>query len=110
MPRPQSQAAAAPASGPCVVFAAAALWGLHLGLTQGVFAAVVADVAPAELRGTGFGLFYMATGIALFIGSIAAGELWDRFGPAVPFAVGAVLAAGSVAAYIQLRRVQARAS
>jgi MFS family permease len=92
------------------VFVAAALWGLHLGLTQGVFAAVVADMAPAELRGTGFGFFYMATGIALFIGSIAAGELWDHIGPAVPFAVGAVLAAVSVTAYIWLRRVQARAS
>jgi MFS family permease len=105
-----SQAAAAAASGPGLVFAAAALWGLHLGLTQGVFAAVVADMAPPTLRGTGFGFFYMATGIALFIGSIAAGALWDRFGPAVPFAVGAVLAAVSVAAYVWLRRVQTRAS
>ena len=69
-----------------------ALWGLHMGLTQGLLAALVADTAPAHLRGTGFGVFYAASGVALLIGSAFAGLLWDRFGAASPFVVGAGLA------------------
>jgi MFS family permease len=90
------------APSPLVVFAGAALWGLHLGLTQGVFSAIVADVAPARLRGTGFGLFNMATGVAMLIGSVAAGALWDGYGPAFPFALAAAVTAVALVAYLAL--------
>ncbi|MGH0029697.1 MAG: MFS transporter [Myxococcota bacterium] len=65
-----------------------ALWGLHLGMTQGLLAAMVADAAPVDLRGTAFGVFNLACGMALLVASAAAGLLWDRFGASVPFLVG----------------------
>jgi MFS family permease len=68
------------------------LWGLHMGLTQGVFSALVADAAPARLRGTGFGVFYAVTGFAMLGGSAVAGLLWDMLGPSPPFILGAVFA------------------
>jgi MFS family permease len=85
---------------PAHVFLGAAAWGLHLGLTQGVLSAMVADVVPARLRGTGFGLFHMGTGLAMLAGSMAAGLLWDLYGAAVPFAVGAGVAALALAAFL----------
>ena len=88
------------APSPLVVFAGAALWGLHLGLTQGVFSAIVADVAPVRLRGTGFGLFNMATGVAMLIGSVAAGALWDGYGPAFPFALAAAVTAVALVVFL----------
>ncbi len=69
-----------------------ALWGLHMGLTQGVLAALVADTAPASLRGTAFGLFNLATGVALLAASTLAGVLWTAFGPGATFAVGGAFA------------------
>jgi MFS family permease len=66
-----------------------ALWGLHMGFTQGLLAALVADVSPVELRGTAFGFFNLASGIAALIASLAAGALWDTFGPAATFSAGA---------------------
>lgn len=69
------------------------LWGLHLGLTEGVFAALVADTAPAHLRGTAFGLFNLAGGTALLAASIVAGSVWELAGPAATFYTGAVFAA-----------------
>jgi MFS family permease len=62
-----------------------ALWGQHMGLTQGLLSALVADTAPPSLRGSGFGVFYAATGVATLLGSAAAGLLWDLSGPALPF-------------------------
>ena len=59
----------------------AALWGLHMGLTQGLLAALVADTAPAELRGTAFGMFNLVTGLAMLAASVIAGGLWDNIGP-----------------------------
>ena len=59
-----------------------ALWGLHLGLTQGVLAALVADAAPADQRGAAFGVFNFVSGIAALVASLAAGALWDALGPA----------------------------
>ncbi len=82
-----------------IVLAGTALWGLHMGLTQGLLAALVAKVAPAELRGTAFGLFNLVSGVALLVASVLAGWLWDAHGPAVTFYAGAVfttIAAGGL--------------
>ena len=72
------------------LWAGVALWGLHMAMTQGLLAAMVADTAPADLRGTGFGFFNLLSGLALLVASTVAGVLWDQFGAAVTFAVGAV--------------------
>jgi MFS family permease len=66
-----------------------ALWGLHMGLTQGQLAALVADTAPERLRGTAYGLFNLVSGGALLLASVLAGALWDRLGPAATFWAGA---------------------
>jgi MFS family permease len=67
----------------------AALWGLHMGFTQGLLAALVADAVPAELRGTAFGVFNLITGLALLLASVVAGALWDIAGPQATFLAGA---------------------
>ena len=72
------------------LWAGVALWGLHMAMTQGLLAAMVADTAPADLRGTGFGFFNLLSGLALLVASTVAGVLWDQFGATVTFAVGAV--------------------
>ena len=69
------------------------LWGLYLGLSQGLLSALVADTAPEHLRGTAFGLFNLVTGIALLAASVLAGWLWQDFGPTVTFSAGAALSA-----------------
>jgi MFS family permease len=79
-----------------------ALWGVHLGCTQGLFAALVADTATPEQRGTAFGVFNLVTGVALLAASALAGVIWDRFGPAPTFLTGATLAALSAAAALTL--------
>lgn len=66
-----------------------ALWGVHLGMTQGLLSALVADAAPDRLRGTAFGVFNLATGLTLLAASLLAGELWERLGPAATFLAGA---------------------
>ena len=73
-----------------------ALWGLHMGFTQGLLGALVADTAPADLRGTGFGALNLVTGVATLAASLIAGEMWDRVGPAATFGVGAGLALASL--------------
>lgn len=83
------------ASGLPVVFVGVALWGVHLALTQGLLAKLVADHAPAALRGTAFGLFNLATGLALLAASIAAGLFWDAIGPEATFLAGAAFAVAS---------------
>lgn len=70
-------------------WAGVALWGLHMAMTQGLLAAMVADTAPADLRGTAFGFFNLLSGLGLLVASTVAGVLWDQFGAAVTFAVGA---------------------
>jgi MFS family permease len=80
----------AQASSAAGVLAGAALWGLHLALTQGLLSALVAAVAPADLRGTAFGVFNLVSGLALLLASMLAGLLWDVVGPAWPFYAGAV--------------------
>ncbi len=79
----------AQASGAAGVLIGAALWGLHLALTQGLLSALVAAVAPSDLRGTAFGVFNLVSGIALLIASALAGLLWDVVGPAWTFYAGA---------------------
>jgi MFS family permease len=69
-----------------------ALWGLHMGLTQGLLATLVADAAPIDHRGTAFGLFNLASGLALLSASFIAGVVWDRFGAPATFYVGAFFA------------------
>ena len=73
-----------------LLWAGVALWGLHMAMTQGLLAAMVAGTAPADLRGTAFGFFNLLSGLALLVASTVAGVLWDQFGAAVTFAVGAV--------------------
>jgi MFS family permease len=69
------------------------LWGLHMGLTQGLFAALVADTSPAELRGTAYGFFNLLGGLAMLAASVVAGGLWDIAGPRGTFLAGAGFAA-----------------
>ena len=80
------------AEGRVMVLAGATLWGLHMGLTQGLMAALVAGSAPADMRGTAFGVFNLVCGIALLVASGLAGWLWDAFGPRFTFYVGAAFA------------------
>ncbi|MFL6695042.1 MAG: MFS transporter [Ramlibacter sp.] len=81
-----------------LLWAGIALWGLHMALTQGLLAAMVADTSPGALRGTAFGVFNLASGIALLVASALAGLLWDRFGAASTFAAGAAISALSLLA------------
>jgi MFS family permease len=88
-----SDLALAAASGPAAALAGAGLWGVHMGLTQGLFAKLVADAAPSELRGTAFGIFNLASGVALLLASLIAGVLWSAVGAPAPFLAGAAFAA-----------------
>ncbi len=79
------------------VLSGVVFWGLHMGLTQGVLATLVADTAPEDLRGTAFGVFNLASGIALLIASVIAGGLWDAYGPRMTFLAGAAFTALAMA-------------
>jgi len=68
-----------------------AIWGLHMGMTQGLLATMVADTAPADLRGTAFGFFNLVSGIAMLFASVVAGLTWDSFGAEYTFIVGAAV-------------------
>lgn len=72
-----------------LAFAGAALWGVHMAFTQGLLAKLVADTAPAALRGTGFGIFNLVSGGALILASVIAGSLWSAFGAPATFFAGA---------------------
>lgn len=74
------------------VAAGVSLWGLHMGMTQGLLATMVADTAPMDLRGTAYGFFNLVSGIAMLMASAAAGLLWDRFGASFTFYAGASFA------------------
>ena len=69
------------------------LWGLHLGMTQGLLATMVADTAPPDLRGTAYGFFNLVSGVAMLLASGAAGLIWDRLGASFTFIAGAVVCA-----------------
>ena len=88
---------------PAAAFAGAAFWGLHMALTQGLLAKLVADAAPQDLRGTAFGFFNLATGVALLLASLIAGSLWDAFGAEATFAAGACFAALAAAGVLFCR-------
>jgi len=79
------------------------LWGLHMAMTQGLLATMVAAQAPADLRGTAFGVFNLASGVALLLASALAGWLWDRIGAGATFAGGAAIALVALVALL-LRR------
>jgi MFS family permease len=86
-----------------------ALWGLHMGLTQGLLATLVADTAPPELRGTAFGMFNLLGGLALLAASVIAGEIWDRIGPDGTFLVGAGFTALALVGLVPVwRRIKRR--
>ncbi len=73
-----------------VVLVGVGLWGLHLGMTQGLLATMVADTVPADVRGTAYGFFNLASGVAMLTASVLAGFLWDQFGASFTFYAGAV--------------------
>jgi MFS family permease len=78
-------------------------WGLHMGFTQGLLATLVADTAPAELRGTAFGVFNLGAGAAVLAASIIAGTLWDAIGPRATFLAGACFAAAALVGLVLIR-------
>jgi MFS family permease len=86
------------ATGPVGVFAGAALWGLHLGMTQGVLSAMIVDASGAQRRGTAFGVYGLASGVGLLVASVVAGAVWDGWGGQSTFALGGVLAVLTLAA------------
>lgn len=91
------------------ILAGVVLWGLHMGFTQGILAALVADSAPTELRGTAFGMFNLVTGAALLAASVIAGLLWDVFGAQWTFLAEALFALLTIAGLIPLHsRLAAR--
>jgi MFS family permease len=81
------------AAAPLLALVGAAVWGAHMALTQGLLSKLVADTAPAELRGTAFGLFNLVSGRALLLASVVAGALWSALGAPATFLAGAAFAA-----------------
>ena len=71
------------------VLAGVVLWGIHLGMTQGLLATMVADTAPADLRGTAYGFFNLISGLAMLLASVCAGFMWDVYGASSTFYAGA---------------------
>lgn len=80
------------------------LWGLHMGLTQGLLATLVADTAPEDLRGTAYGMFNLTTGVALLAASVIAGALWDVVGPGGTFLAGACFTTVAILGLLTLRQ------
>jgi len=84
------------ATSPSTTFVGAAFWGLHMAFTQGLLSKLIADTAPATLRGTAFGLFNLVSGIALLLASVIAGALWSKFGASATFYAGAGFAVAAM--------------
>ncbi|MGD9781125.1 MAG: MFS transporter [Kiritimatiellia bacterium] len=93
----------AAAASPMGAFIGAGFWGLHMAFTQGLLTKLVADAAPAEMRGTAFGVFHLVSGGALLLASVIAGTLWSRLGPAATFIAGAAFAAVAAAGLLFFR-------
>jgi MFS family permease len=87
-----------------IIMIGIALWGLHMGMTQGLLSALVADAAPVNLRATAFGVFNFASGVALLLASLIAGFLWEQIGPSATFIAGAVFTAFGLSALFLARR------
>jgi len=88
-----------------------AVWGLHMGLTQGLLSALVSDTAPAQLRGTAFGVFNLVSGLAMLLASVIAGGLWDVVGPDGTFFASAAFTAIALVAlpFAHRKRIAAQA-
>jgi len=83
-----------------MVMVGVALWGIHMGLTQGLLATLIADVSRPELRGSAFGVFSFVSGVSLFLASVLAGFLWDQLGPSSTFFAGAGLTAIALVGFV----------
>jgi MFS family permease len=81
------------------------LWGLHMGFTQGLLATLIADTAPAELRGTAYGVFNLLVGLALLVASVLAGALWDVIGSQATFLAGAAFTLVALVCLPATRRI-----
>ncbi|MCC7036717.1 MAG: MFS transporter [Alphaproteobacteria bacterium] len=90
---------------PLLVYIGAGLWGLHMGLTQGIITAYIAGSVPAHLRGTGFGVYNFVTGVVLLLASVIAGYLWSAYGPVVTFIGGAAFSAISLLGFLVMRPI-----
>ncbi|RQS93918.1 MFS transporter [Burkholderia contaminans] len=86
-----------------IVLVGVALWGLHMGMTQGLLATMVAQAAPADLRGTAFGVFNLVSGVVTLVSSVVAGFLWDRVGAAATFYAGAAFSAATIVLLVCVR-------
>jgi MFS family permease len=92
------------ASSSMMVFVGAALWGLHMAFTQGLLSKLVADTAPKEILGTGFGIFNLVSGVSLLFASLIAGFLWSTYGAPLTFYAGAGFASiASIGVLVALR-------
>jgi MFS family permease len=85
-------------AGLVAVLSGVVLWGIHMGMTQGLLATMVADTAPAALRGTAFGIYNLVSGLAMLLASVLAGLLWDRWGASATFLAGAGFCVASLLA------------
>lgn len=88
-----------------LAFVGAALWGVHMAFTQGLLSKLVADIAPADLRGTAFGVFNLVSGGALLLASVIAGALWSALGPSATFLTGAAFALVAAIGLLGYRRI-----
>jgi MFS family permease len=79
-----------------VIFVGIAIWGVHMGMTHGLLAAMVADAAPSAARGSAFGVFHFVSGISMLAGSVLAGAMWQWHGPAATFSIGAAFSAATL--------------
>jgi len=94
----------AAATTPRYVLVGTSFWGFHMALTQGLLSKLVSDTAPAELRGTAFGVFNLVTGVALVLASVLAGTLWELVGPPATFLAGALFAAVAALGIVSFAR------
>jgi MFS family permease len=92
---------------PLAAWSGVLLWGLHMGMTQGLLATMVAETAPADLRGTAFGFFNLVAGLAMLLASALAGLLWDALGAATTFLAGALFSALAAALILAMPRHRA---
>jgi MFS family permease len=91
------------ASGLWMLALGVVFWGLHMGFTQGMFATMITDTTPAELRGTAYGVFNLVCGITILMASVIAGVLWDTFGSSATFYAGAIFTGGALIGLIRFR-------